>query len=1428
MRWDYTSDIRDEFGKGVHRDILIVPHATNVIKVAGSEPIITSKMPEWEWVGTEPNKKPIPAKDSHGNYIYKPVEWVITNKDIVKEKFKYSSSLNSDNNLTFSSCNAAQIQFTIRNEKEFNEEEGYWEPVIPNLQKYEFVETDPNGTERKIVGELLGNACVEAYMYFNGDSSTLIYLGMFKIEEDKLVDDGYSRQITGYDFLMWLREIDIFNWYKHLFEGINKLQSDYEDMTNESGEEDKKPDDWDENWIREPKEKWTVKEALTDLIEHLAAYDPVVYEEEIDPETKEKKTVMKVGNTITNPYEYGRDDYEEGNGYSGLGMPIMIDEDILTKGNARYIPSEPGENEYERYGYMDILELEFYQDPKIMNAGALSAGKFLEDIGLLAGRYPIIRTDRFEDGDFVDPETIQPTPEEKHPSKYNNYERCILSFKPLPSVDEDDNIDKIPESKFDNSDIVKGFQHDYYQVQDILVTKFILDDNTEINYHKLNKAQYAAEQKSQIQTFTCTNNMFCSYLVTKSDNDDIKKMINKYKVIRNKLFGQDIAKGTVSPDALFNQGYNNIRNRIYTPYQLTTFADPVRDIGDRIKIDFTDKITGEESHFYTYILEREFEGIQKMMDKYTAKGDMRSPVFTNYQTSSRAGSNDKTDVELMTPFDLIEYMRNCGYRLLDEPMNCEAVFCKGGYTIDGGTLYKYHQIVATALDPEYGEDYAVVDYNYLINNPTMNPIHVYIRSWDDRERYDCGMYEVKDFDIVYEFENTTSAYLSPTLFIFYNGRWYPACMLSDSRSFYKEIASVCDFEPDRLKEGAFGQVKINMDYIEEEQDFIKVTYVSAYDVLTINSVPTQVNYSEYIYNNSTYKQLTFIPPGLWSDLDLSGGDFNHIALSDSITYRSLHYTEDNIYDGSTATIVYDNYEGNNVNVEEYDYIAKEINGVNHIFVFYDGSWKDMTARKHQIADITTKAKIEAIPEIAAIMLAGNPQGEDVKEYKRLYGQNTDTLTINGQKVNVEPFDALLIDDDYGNNYLMYMPNKVWYEFFDFDDWGPTMYIPIRGGLSQIKPYVQLKWTDPPDIDTWEPYPCSWEGTTIVRKEDSAPLHRWDGKKVVSVQTRDKYKTKGYKDEDIKMGKTYYYGFFPYYTADNSDPEHPIRYYTFTKTIKVETGNNSLSPVINSIDVDNNTATIDYTLTQPDSTTFKSIKLYGKIGENPNCDDTDDVDVTISDKETSKDVTGLTYDSTYYFCIVTTDNNDDELSSNVMSCTTGEDESRHLYPKVKLNNEANKYTFDQALIDWYNAGLSDQRSYIDGYPTDHIQITNDFYKIHNDQGAHDGTIDLGGGWIITYSYSANQHTYNRDFRTKDVRLTYNGTDVAGIYGGTALEQDIIVTFSNNGNGTASVIFFPGNANYMYDRLLNWETSNYVLTPNGNNAILFHDYLKAHQK
>ena len=54
-----------------------------------------------------------------------------------------------------------------------------------------------------------------------------------------------------------------------------------------------------------------------------------------------------------------------------------------------------------------------------------------------------------------------------------------------------------------------------------------------------------------------------------------------------------------------------------------------------------------------------------------------------------------------------------------------------------------------------------------------------------------------------------------------------------------------------------------------------------------------------------------------------------------------------------------------------------------------------------------------------------------------------------------------------------------------------------------------------------------------------------------------------KDEDIQLGKTYYYGFFPYYKKREQDG-HNINFFRFTKVIKVETGVNAEAPEITNI------------------------------------------------------------------------------------------------------------------------------------------------------------------------------------------------------------------------------------------------------------------------
>ena len=100
--------------------------------------------------------------------------------------------------------------------------------------------------------------------------------------------------------------------------------------------------------------------------------------------------------------------------------------------------------------------------------------------------------------------------------------------------------------------------------------------------------------------------------------------------------------------------------------------------------------------------------------------------------------------------------------------------------------------------------------------------------------------------------------------------------------------------------------------------------------------------------------------------------------------------------------------------------------------------------------------------------------------------------------------------------------------------------------------IELKWTDPANISTWTPYPAEWEGTVVIRKEGTPPKYRWDGvTKVKNSTTRDAYKTDAFVDTNVTANKTYYYGFYPYFTEIDSSGTK-IRHYTWTKIVKVST------------------------------------------------------------------------------------------------------------------------------------------------------------------------------------------------------------------------------------------------------------------------------------
>lgn len=360
---------------------------------------------------------------------------------------------------------------------------------------------------------------------------------------------------------------------------------------------------------------------------------------------------------------------------------------------------------------------------------------------------------------------------------------------------------------------------------------------------------------------------------------------------------------------------------------------------------------------------------------------------------------------------------------------------------------------------------------------------------------------------------------------------------------------------------------------------------------------------------------------------------------------------------------------------------------------------------------------------------------------------------------------------------------------------------------QVKSHVQLKWTDPQDLTDWDPYPCTWEGTVIVRKEDSPPLHRWDGEKIVRTTTRDKYKTEPYKDEDIVSGKTYYYAFMPYYTR-YEDPDHPIRFYTFTKVIKVEIGDKSLSSTIDSIDVDGIDATINYTLSQPDGGSFTSIKMYGKIGKNPKCDNTDDVIEDVDSSVTSLTLTGLESGSTYYFCLVTMDTNNKKLSSNVMSCYPFDPVPANIKPYIEKINTTTWGASDTYTLLQY----SNRRGNSNTWVLDDIYAYTTRDNFNNDSNCYDLIVLSECDIVVTSNNNSVIVNYNYTVAPHDVIQT-SGRDMWGTYSQSGNHGDYIQTW-----GDRSGINFYGQYNV--------DTITFSLTTSFNSLTDCMSYLTQH--
>lgn len=196
--------------------------------------------------------------------------------------------------------------------------------------------------------------------------------------------------------------------------------------------------------------------------------------------------------------------------------------------------------------------------------------------------------------------------------------------------------------------------------------------------------------------------------------------------------------------------------------------------------------------------------------------------------------------------------------------------------------------------------------------------------------------------------------------------------------------------------------------------------------------------------------------------------------------------------------------------------------------------------------------------------------------------------------------------------------------------------------------VEISWVDPSDLSNNRPVPLTWLGTVVIRKEGSAPLHRWDGELLVNSTTRDEYSETPFIDDTIEDNKRYYYGIFPYHRY-LTDPDNNINFYRFTKVVSVNTVSRLEAAEITGFGVEGTSVTVLFDIPTLDVGTYSSIKLVGKKGSIPESELDGDITETLASTDTSKLITGLDEDSTYYFVIYSEDSIGNKAESECQFC-----------------------------------------------------------------------------------------------------------------------------------------------------------------------------------
>lgn len=402
-----------------------------------------------------------------------------------------------------------------------------------------------------------------------------------------------------------------------------------------------------------------------------------------------------------------------------------------------------------------------------------------------------------------------------------------------------------------------------------------------------------------------------------------------------------------------------------------------------------------------------------------------------------------------------------------------------------------------------------------------------------------------------------------------------------------------------------------------------------------------------------------------------------------------------------------------------------------------------------------------------------------------------------------------------------MDNKIYAEcLYDGDQiqiGGVKLPQPTEVSIINLDESVEIKWTDPKDIDLNGAPLAEWAGTIVVRKVGSAPTSKTDGTIVIDSKVRNEYKTNGFIDTGLTNGIEYYYGIFPYtddrvfnFKYNTSITPQPI-YPDAPTNVQVFSGN-TLLKVRFELPSNATGAKISYSTTEPDSINVP----YGNI---------------VNVNESPYTITGLENDTTYYVTVYSTTDKNRDTAGVMMSKTPKEAElyeftidNKEPDPNEKVKYVGDTIDFAPAYMDYtkdeFNYGSWRDAFFMQTKPCMlKYDGTVDYYLDEND---HDLKEDGTESDVANADYEGNAMV---EFPKIYYKVAYLGDSVSRIsISDVQLDNDFVCYSSLDMNGNEIDHFYMPmyNGSLVNNRLRSLSGRAPLANKNRQNEV---DYAKA---